>query len=206
MTTPTTAISHSISMVQTQEELKTAKKELKAWKEHVNERLGKTRVCKNPNNPESLSHFESDRLTVQEYSDVLSFLNQGIEKLPTNTTEDIRIYALKDTSGTTQGMCSITVKTDHIYLNAIASAPWNISMHGESDKVPYKGAGKQLITAIFETAQDKRVEELRTSPLTSALPFYEKLGMQESEARSYWFLPISNAASFFNPIPPTILS
>ncbi len=204
MATPIT--SHSISILQTKEELKTAKKELKAWKELVNERLGKTRICKKPNDPESLSHFESDRLTVQEYSEVLSFLNQGIEKLPTNTTEDIRIYALKDLSGTTQGMCSITVKTDHVYLNAIASAPWNISMHGESDRSPYKGAGKQLIAAIFETAQDKHVEELRTSPLTSALPFYEKLGMRENQKHRYWFLPTSNVASLPYLKPSIILS
>lgn len=112
-----------------------------------------------------------------KYSDVdPDTLNDSIwiARTVRNSDSEDKI-GIKDRKGNIQAAAEYIKENNHIYINYLATAPWNFT----NDSRAVKGAGTQaIIEAIKLEKQRGGAGEVRLFGLDKALPFYEKLGFK----------------------------
>jgi hypothetical protein len=85
------------------------------------------------------------------------------------------VIAIKDSKGNIQAGVQYTKKSDHLYIEYLATAPWNFT----KDSRAVRGAGtKAIIEAIKIDKKQGGSGEIRLYGLEKALPFYQKLGFK----------------------------
>lgn len=84
-----------------------------------------------------------------------------------------KVLGIYDKNGNLQSLAEYKEKRGVIYVDYLMTAPWNI-LPQHQNKV--KGAGRAVISGLA-----KRGKEIQLSALSSAKPFYEKIGFKESE-------------------------
>ncbi len=88
--------------------------------------------------------------------------------------ENTRI--LKDAKGNMQAAASIQEKKDSLYIEYLATAPWNVK-GGEAKSV--KGAGTAMIEHIIQESVKKgKGGSVTLESLPDAISFYEKIGFK----------------------------
>lgn len=85
---------------------------------------------------------------------------------------------IKDSKGNLQAASIINLKNDHIYIDYLATAPWNIV---EKDKRKVKGAGTAAIEAIVRKSIEQGMKgKVKLESLPGAISFYEKIGFKQT--------------------------
>jgi hypothetical protein len=75
----------------------------------------------------------------------------------------------------------IPTKNDHLHVEWLATATWNLP--GSNDPRKVRGAGSAMIRGLADevrAAPDKYPGGIQLSALQAAIPFYEKLGFQKT--------------------------
>ena len=89
---------------------------------------------------------------------------------------------IKDAKGNLQAASIISNEKDHIYLDYLATAPWNLST--KKHKKAVKGAGTAAMEAVIAESINKGHKGVvRLEALPGAVAFYEKIGFVEVESR-----------------------
>lgn len=100
-----------------------------------------------------------------------------------------------DEAGNLQAAAIITKEKDHLYIDYLASAPWNVS---GSDSRRTGGAGSEAIERIVRESVDSgRGGKVKLFSLRDAMPFYEKVGFVRDESRSQKMTLHPDAAQAF---------
>lgn len=95
---------------------------------------------------------------------------------------------IKDSKGNLQAAAIYKKEKGHIYIDYLATAPWNFT----NDSRATKGAGTQaVIEAIKLEKQRGGAGEVRLYGLDKALPFYDKLGFKAYKPGNKNFLKLS---------------
>jgi hypothetical protein len=82
---------------------------------------------------------------------------------------------IKDSKGNIQAAATYALEKGHLYINYLATAPWNFT----SDSRAVRGAGtKAIIEAIKLEKQRGGKGEIQLYALDRAIPFYKKLGFK----------------------------
>ena len=107
-------------------------------------------------------------------------LEQLQQKFPKKATRDVPYVAL-DTTGKVQGIALVVFEKDKgPNLKYLLTNPENIKI--EEDDVCFRGAGTALIAHIVREIEDREeVADLFLESITSAKPFYTKLGFELSK-------------------------
>lgn len=88
---------------------------------------------------------------------------------------DAKVLGVKDAKGNIQAAAVYDRMNNHVYIEYLATAPWNFS----NDSRAIKGAGtKAIIETIKMEKASNRPAEIRLYALDRAVPFYEKLGFK----------------------------
>jgi hypothetical protein len=75
-----------------------------------------------------------------------------------------------------QGIIACTFEKDHIIIDYLASAPWNV--YGKANRL--NGCGTKLINYIYKRAiADSKIKYIELFSQHNAIGFYEKLGFAE---------------------------
>ena len=92
------------------------------------------------------------------------------------------LRGLVDKDGKLQAAASIEDRGDHIYVDRLATAPWNLTKSQKSTK----GAGTAMFEAIVREAASQN-KGIRLETTTSASDFYQKMGLEEDEATGMYY-------------------
>jgi hypothetical protein len=92
------------------------------------------------------------------------------------------LRGLVDKDGKLQAAASIEDRGDHIYVDRLATAPWNLTKSQKSNK----GAGTAMFEAIVREAASQN-KGIRLETTTSASDFYKKMGLEEDEATGMYY-------------------
>lgn len=145
------------------------------WAETARARYLHTRDCLTPQKKATKDDTDYDHTQMQDYIEIIRyFQSKG------NYGEASHFLALIDQTQNVQGVAKLTKKTDHLYLNALLTAAWNLPQTGETPTkikkaIPQvKGGGTALVAASCELARDLKLTRLETSPSAGAKPFYTK--------------------------------
>lgn len=85
---------------------------------------------------------------------------------------------IKDSKGIVQGGLIYSKERGHIYVEYLATAPWNILEKGKDERT-VKGAGTEAITQAIKISKKEGFEgRLKLQAVPSALDFYKKLGFE----------------------------
>lgn len=103
------------------------------------------------------------------------------------------IRIVKDGNENIQSVAQVTKGRGHLYVEMLATAPWNIS---GSDSKRVKGAGTKAMEAIIlEAVEQKKPVKLRS--VQGALSFYQKIGFTQDRVNSFnMTLSLENAKVF----------
>lgn len=97
-----------------------------------------------------------------------------------SATEGANKTSVIDANGRLQAAFSWNEAPSSIYIQYLASAPWNL---GGSDPRKTKGAGTQAIVEAIKLSKEKgHGGKVTLTALDDAVPFYEKLGFTKSFA------------------------
>jgi len=165
--------------------------QLLAWKNAAYTRLGLLRVkISNETGDhkqklqEQLNH---DLIIVDEgYSQLRNFVSMHLEELSSQKNNSRRIQVLSDSLGQVQGILSITIEVDHVFVHTLLSAPWNnLSMNSPlpSEYAPLvkRGVGKLLMAESFRIAHVFSKSRVELRPLADSESFYAHIGMEKRD-------------------------
>jgi len=120
------------------------------------------------------------------FSDVKAVSNQYevTQRILSEASNEKKFRGVRDSNGILQaaGIVSdatnrIPTKNDHLHVNWLATAPWN--MPGYTNENTVKGAGRRFIEGIAKEVSEnpqKYPAGIQLEALEAAVPFYEKLG------------------------------
>lgn len=187
--TLSTANRSSQYVIRTLNDKNQIKSTLVEWTDYANDRLSESRAAKG-NSEEAMDNFLSDKSDLAQYMTVLSYIKNPQGKDP---NADVKIFAADDLENRTQALSSLRVYPDHIYLNGLATAPWNLSLSQNviHTKEKVKGAGTSAFTATCNFAKELHIQHVRTSPTGSSLSFYENQGMMYDKEKDDYVLTIN---------------
>jgi hypothetical protein len=99
---------------------------------------------------------------------------------------------LTDQDQRIQAVAAFSILPEEIYINALLSAAWNISMQGENAPehqiLAVKGAGVTLMRQLYELAKQQQKSRVSLYSTRSAERFYdEKLKMKTDKKQSYYY-------------------
>lgn len=186
---------------------KTFKKTLRDWKDIIFDRLGN---CREKFSTKDQKKVQDDLESVSQYKELLGtateYLNNFINKKQESTVRKI-LYITKDTH--LQAIACVSL-TDHLYLNILISAPWNIRLNGEVQEVHKslycKGSGTALMLGIYKLAQKFELPKIKLTPLAGSHSFYKnQIGMDEVEAPKESKKESHFELSVKNQVPETLL-
>lgn len=90
--------------------------------------------------------------------------------------------SVKDSKGNLQAAAIVFNKKDHISLEYLATAPWNL---GGKDKRATRGAGAAAMKSIIAESIDKGHDgRVKLDALPGAIGFYEKVGFTKVKTKS----------------------
>lgn len=102
--------------------------------------------------------------------------NAEIWKDISRKAQDSSYIGIRDTSGNLQSAATYIEQDDALFVEYLASAPWNVK---GDDSRRMKGAGSAAIEAlVLESVKRGRGGALRLESLEGAVGFYEKIGFQ----------------------------
>lgn len=89
-----------------------------------------------------------------------------------------KVKMLTDKKGIPQSSMAYREESDHIYIDLLATAPWNMLNNGDLRKT--KGAGTNIIVeAIKESERLGKYGKIKLYPLPQSAGFYKKLGFEK---------------------------
>jgi len=190
-TTLPTANRSSQYVIKTLTDKKEIKSTLVEWTDYANVRLSESRAAKE-NSEEAMDNFLSDKTDLAKYTTVLGYIKNPHGK---DTTADVKIFAAIDLEDRTQALASLRIYSDHVYLNGLATAPWNLSLSPNviHTKEKVKGAGTSAFTATCNFAKTLHLQHVRTSPTGNSLSFYENQGMTHDKEKDDYVLIVNSA-------------
>jgi hypothetical protein len=114
--------------------------------------------------------------------------------------KDKALRTIRDTAGNLQSAAivresvnRIPTKNDHLQVEWLATATWNLP--GSTDSRKVRGAGSAMIRGLAEEVRaniDKYPGGIQLSALQAAIPFYEKLGFtKQLELNSVAYMVLS---------------
>jgi hypothetical protein len=114
---------------------------------------------------------------------------RDVDVIASNISNNARYYpenirAVVDSKGKIQAAADIKMGQDYVYINYLATAPWNVgSNRGRSpstDPRAIKGAGRGMMRQIvIESFQRGKQGKIRLESLKGAEKFYEKCGFKK---------------------------
>ena len=105
--------------------------------------------------------------------------------------KNARLIGLQDKAGNLQAMAKYSKKSDHIYVDYLATAPWNFS---SNDSRRVKGAGAGAIVELINlSVQSGKKGKIKLVALDGAVPFYKHLGFKATGGISEYVLTPENA-------------
>ncbi len=97
--------------------------------------------------------------------------------------------SVRDVKGRLQASAYVTSRNGYLYLELLASAPWNVARIPGDEKV-VKGAGTTAIVAVIkESVKRGYGGKVQLEALPNAVPFYEKLGFDRVPGKPGGGLP-----------------
>jgi len=103
--------------------------------------------------------------------------------------KDRNKVGIMDGEGRLQAAFKYATKKDHIYIDLLATSPWNIT---SDDPRKVKGAGTQAIVEAIKLSKKKGFGgRVSLTPLRDAEAFYEKLGFKPAKNRIGYEVEIS---------------
>jgi predicted GNAT family N-acyltransferase len=151
------------------------------------------------------THFSGGQLTTNQQKflrlsackTILRYLINQYQKLDHNTEK--QFLGIEDNQNNLQAVAMITNTPDYIYVNLLATAPWN-TLPENSDPRMIKGAGRALIELIIKYSyQQNSRGVIKLSAYEQSLSFYQELGFiqaSNSNSKLDLILPISLVQNF----------
>lgn len=168
----------------TAEDLLIARNTVRGWIDIQSDRLAISRQNKGTSEA-AFQAFKEDKDTFDKYSTVLSYISDSIVRQRNQITQEAlepsRVTLLRDGRSNVQGILGVTIKSDQVYIDGLASAPWNIPMNASAGSYlsrVFKGAGKALMAYAYKQTQQLNKPVLCTTPLASAFSFYQGIQME----------------------------
>ena len=191
-----------IEPVDTEERLEHVKAIVRTWQDAAAERLSISRHNKGSRGSPEFDNFLDDRGLFTDYNTVMGYLVSSIDekrtqlRSPDRIEAPVEIASLADADDEVQGLAAMTIKVDHVYLDALASAPWNIRMHSPvpDGKMRFQGCGSALVGYACSVAHREHKLTLATTPFAGARSFYESLGMTWNVDQMWYEMPVTEEA------------
>ncbi len=94
----------------------------------------------------------------------------------------VKQFGVYDKNGNLQAAANYSVKKNSVYIDELATAPWNIKAGG-ADNRSTKGAGTQaVVEAVRLSSELGKGGRVTLEALEDAKPFYEKLGFKSKKS------------------------
>jgi hypothetical protein len=106
---------------------------------------------------------------------------------------DSKISGIKSERGL-EGFIAIKPYENEIYIDKIATAPWNIN-HSKRRR---RGTGSQMLASVFNIAlKNEKIERVRVEAITGSKGFYSKIGFVPVEdSKAYLAISRENMEQF----------
>ncbi len=108
--------------------------------------------------------------------------------------DPVSFRGVRDSAGNLQAGATVTNERDHIYIDTFTTAPWNVL---ENSPKSVRGAGLALMAQIARESIDRgHGGQIRLNSLSSAVSFYEGIGLVEDEETGEMILSSENSRRF----------
>jgi hypothetical protein len=182
-----------------------AKAKAAVKKEKTGEKAAKQEESLKAISGESASGRKQVEAGLNEWKDLVSQQEQGSDGLYARDVDNIvsamtfgtyppSIRAVIDSKGKMQSAAEVEVYDDHIYVNYLATAPWNVGPKGgrdpSTDPRATRGSGREMMRQIvIESFRRGAQGQVRLESLRGAQAFYEKCGFKSTTPSSSSALP-----------------
>lgn len=113
--------------------------------------------------------------------------NAEIIGLIKDEADKANFVGIKDKNGKLQAASTVKDKGDHIYVDYLATAPWNLT--AGQDKRSVKGAGASAMEAIIDRSiKSGHKGAVKLEALEGAVGFYNKVGFVEKRRKTVFGL------------------
>jgi hypothetical protein len=184
-----TLSSENIGTKQGKDLAKVIKNQLREWQSVAYTRIAllRQKITASPNEvrPQLQEQLAHDMLITDEgYTQLRQFVALHLDELAKEANCPRKIVVLTDSSQQMQGVLSVTINTDYVYVNTLLSGPWNNSSMNSPLPLEYKplvkrGVGKVLMTESYKIAQTYQKSRIELLPLADSESFYQHIGMEK---------------------------
>ena len=124
--------------------------------------------------------------------------NSAIRKAIAKSTKPANFRGVRDADGNLQAAIAISKNRDALYVDYLATAPWNVSK-SSGDSRAMKGAGTAAIAEVIrESLANKKTKgKVRLNSIPGAEGFYQTLGFKKTTG-SYMELSPTDAKAFLD--------
>ncbi len=159
-------------------------KTIQAWKGIIQDRVGESRAEHQRSRTEETGEaLGNDLARKAEYIDLLGYFDLSLSKYVRDKAIDPQSRVLVsisveegDVNIQALALCKAYAEKKIVELKYLASAPWNLSMHGankeENQSLVTRGCGTLLVCDIYRLAQREGLSSLRLKPLPGSESFY----------------------------------
>lgn len=153
----------------TREEVKRLLDEAELFNQQISE------ITLNPPTAENLKQARVELSRLATSRRVLRFIYNRM----TDAEPDLEILGLRDRRGNLQATAMVSLGPNFLYVNLIATAPWNI-ISVIADERAVRGAGRGLMELIVRYNIDRgNAGEIKLTSKRESLEFYKNLGFQK---------------------------
>lgn len=104
-------------------------------------------------------------------------------RISTFVDSKITVSSITDSNGVVQAGMHYSLKRNHLYIEYLATAPWNILEKGKDER-SVKGAGTEAIIQAIKLSQEAGFKgQVKLEALKDAVPFYKKMGFTGSSQK-----------------------
>lgn len=134
-----------------------------------------------------------DAGVVEDYKCVLFILFDDIQRQKVQKDRDI--FVIHNALKKTQGLASCHVIVDPLSklkaftIDALLTAPWNLSLHSIKSASALKGVGSCLLHLMFQKACLLEADHIQFDATGSSISFYERLGFSKIKFNKFCASP-----------------
>lgn len=142
----------------------------------------------NSDSLETDDNLIEDSVIIQKYHYLKEKIEHDISAIKVKSKNNYYLMILTDSEQRIQGVASVRIKTNLLFVNVLMTAPWNVPLYSanapEHKDLVVKGVGTTLMRQIYELAKINKKPTIELNPVPSSLSFYvDHLKMTLSQRR-----------------------